>query len=84
MIKKILVPWTVRNWPRSFFPFVEELALNLARKCFIISVTNSIQGYWPFEDAGQPDKLNLVPQGVCTREDYAAYIPEFRRQRAGR
>ena len=72
MVNKILVPLDGSKLAEVVLPFVEEIALKLGAEVFMISVTNSIQGYWPFEDAGQPDKLNLVPQGVCTREDYAA------------
>ena len=72
MIKKILVPLDGSKLAEVVLPFVEELGLKLGAEVFMISVTNNIQGYWPFEDASQQDKVTLVPQGVCTREDYAA------------
>jgi nucleotide-binding universal stress UspA family protein len=72
MIKRILVPLDGSKLAEVVLPYVEEFALKLGAEVFMISVTNSIQGYWPFEDAGQPDTVRLVPQGVCTREDHAA------------
>jgi len=42
-----------------------------------ISITNRVQGYWPFEDASQPDEVRLVPQGTCTMEEQAAKYLDY-------
>jgi nucleotide-binding universal stress UspA family protein len=83
MIKKILVPLDGSKLAEVVLPFVEELGLKLGAEVFMISVTNNIQGYWPFEDASQPDKVTLVPQGVCTTGRLRSDVSEFRRQTAG-
>ena len=77
MINKILVPLDGSKLAEGVLPYVEELALKLNAKVAFISITNRVQGYWPFEDASQPDKVTLVPQGTCTMEEMAAnYLNE--------
>ena len=72
MIKKILVPLDGSKLAENVLPYVEELALKLNAEAAFISITNRVQGYWPFEDASQPDEVKLVPQGTCTMEEHAA------------
>jgi nucleotide-binding universal stress UspA family protein len=72
MIKKILVPLDGSKLAECVLPFVEELAMKLSAEAVFISITNRVQGYWPFEDVSQPDAVRLVPQGTCTMEEQAA------------
>ena len=72
MIKKILVPLDGSKLAESVLPYVEELAAKLDAEVDLISVTNRVQGYWPFEDAGSPNQIRLTPQGTCTMEEHAA------------
>jgi nucleotide-binding universal stress UspA family protein len=72
MIKKILVPLDGSKLAECVLPLVEELALKLSADVAFVSVTNRIQGYWPFEDASRPDGMKLIPQGTCTMEEQAA------------
>ena len=77
MIKKILIPLDGSKLAENVLPYVEELAQKLNAEAVFISITNRLQGYWPFEDASQPDKVTLVPQGTCTMEEMAAnYLSE--------
>lgn len=77
MIKKILIPLDGSKMAENVLPYVEELAQKLNAEAVFISITNRLQGYWPFEDASQPDKVTLVPQGTCTMEEMAAnYLSE--------
>ena len=59
MIKKILVPLDGSKLAECVLPLVEELALKLSAEVAFVSVTNRIQGYWPFEDASRPDEVRL-------------------------
>ena len=72
MIKKILVPLDGSKLAECVLPIVEELAAKLSAEAVFISITNRIQGYWPMEDASQPDEVRMVPQGTCTMEEQAA------------
>jgi len=64
MIKKILVPLDGSKLAENVLPYVEELALKLNAEAVFISITNRVQGYWPFEDASQPDEVRLVPRAL--------------------
>ena len=72
MIKKILVPLDGSKLAECVLPYVEEFATKLDAEVALVSVTNRIQGYWPFEDLSRPNQIRLVPQATCTREEYAA------------
>jgi nucleotide-binding universal stress UspA family protein len=61
----------------NVLPYVEELALKLNAEAVFISITNRMQGYWPFEDASQPDEVRLMPQGTCTMEELAAKYLDY-------
>ena len=77
MIKKILVPLDGSKLAENVLPYVEELALKLNAEAVFISITNRMQGYWPFEDASQPDEVRLMPQGTCTMEELAAKYLDY-------
>ncbi len=77
MINKILVPLDGSKLAEGVLPYVEELALKLNAKVAFISITNRVQGYWPFEDASQPDEVRLVPQGTCTMEEQAVKYLDY-------
>jgi nucleotide-binding universal stress UspA family protein len=72
MIKKILVPLDGSKLAENVLPYVEELAIKLNAESVFISITNRTQGYWPIEDASQPNEVRLMPQGTCTMEEQAA------------
>ena len=71
MIKKILVPLDGAKLAECVLPFVQETAMQLGAAVVLVSVTNRIQGYWPFEDYSRPSEIRLAPQGTCTMEEYA-------------
>ena len=72
MINKILVPLDGSKLAENVLPYLEEFAIKLHAEVAVISITNRVQGYWPFEDASQPDEVKMVPQGTCTMEEMAA------------
>ena len=72
MIKKILVPLDGSKLAECVLPYVEEFATKLDAEVVLVSVTNRVQGYWPFEDPSQPNEFRLVPEGTCSREELAA------------
>jgi nucleotide-binding universal stress UspA family protein len=72
MIKKILVPLDGSKLAESVLPYVEELATKLDAEVDLISVTNRVQGYWPFEDLSKPHQTRLSPQATCSMEEHAA------------
>jgi nucleotide-binding universal stress UspA family protein len=72
MIKKILVPLDGSKLAESVLPFVEELTTKLGAEAVFISITDRVQGYWPYDDPGQPNEIRLVAQGTCTMEEHAA------------
>ncbi len=85
MINKILVPLDGSKLAESVLPFVEELALKLNAEVAFVSITNRVQGYWPFDDASQPNDVRLVPQGTCTMEEQAAkYLDSAAKALAGK
>ena len=71
MIKKILIPLDGSKLAECVLTYAEDLAKKLDAEVALISVTNSVQGYWPIEDAGYPDKIRMIPQGVCSQEEHA-------------
>ena len=71
MIKKILVPLDGSKLAECVLADTEDLAKKLDAEVALISVTNSVQGYWPIEDPGYPDKIRMIPQGVCSQEEHA-------------
>lgn len=72
MIKKILIPLDGSKLAENVLPYAEELAQKLNAEAVFISITNRVQGIWPFEDASQPDKVTMVPQGTCSMEEMAS------------
>ncbi len=72
MIKKILVPLDGSKLAESVLPYAEEFAQKLNAEVDLISVTNRVQGYWPFEDLNRPHQTRLAPQATCTMEEHAA------------
>lgn len=71
MIKKILVPMDGSKLAECVLTYVEELAKKLGAEVFLISVTNRVQGYWPFEDPGQRDGVRMAPVATCSMEEHA-------------
>ena len=82
MIKKILVPLDGSKLAECALPWAEELAEKLGAEVTLISVTNRLQGYWPYESHGERSSRDLMqgektvehkmPIGVCSMEDHAA------------
>lgn len=71
MIKKILAPLDGSKLAECVLPYVEEIATKLNAEVVLVTVTNRIQGYWPFEDVSKPSEIDLEPEGICTREEQA-------------
>ena len=83
MIKKILVPLDGSKLAECVLADTEDLAKKLDAEVALISVTNSVQGYWPIEDARRPSELHMVekidaqkndflyPQATCSQEEHA-------------
>ena len=71
MIKKILVPLDGSKLAECVLTYTEELAIKLGAEVALITVTNRVQGYWPFEDPVNPDKVRMLPQAVCSQEEHA-------------
>lgn len=82
MIKKILVPLDGSKLAECALPYAEELAEKLGAEVTLISVTNRLQGYWPYESHGERSSRDLMqgektvehkmPVGVCSMEDHAS------------
>jgi len=64
MIKKILAPLDGSKLAECVLPYVEEIATKLNAEVVLVTVTNRIQGYWPFEDVSKPSEIDLEPEGT--------------------
>ena len=71
MIKKILVPLDGSKLAESVLTFAEDLAKKLEAEIALITVTNRVQGYWPFEDSSSPGGIRMLPQAACSQEEHA-------------
>lgn len=71
MIKKILVPMDGSKLAECVLPYVKEFATKLGAEVFLISVTNRVQGYWPFEDPSQRNEVRMAPVSTCSNEEHA-------------
>lgn len=83
MIKNILVPLDGSKLAECALPYAEELAEKLGAEITLFTVTNRLQGYWPYEenrersarDVMQGEKTIqpvMMPVGACLMEDYAS------------
>ena len=71
MIKNILVPLDGSKLAECVLTYAKEFAIKLDAKVALISVTNQVQGYWPFEDQSRSIEIRLTPVKVCTQEEHA-------------
>jgi nucleotide-binding universal stress UspA family protein len=83
MIKKILVPLDGSKLAECALPYAEEMAEKLGAEVTLFTVTNSLQGYWPYEgyrERSARDMMQgentiqpaMIPVGVCSMEDHAS------------
>jgi nucleotide-binding universal stress UspA family protein len=72
MYKKILVPLDGSKLAECALPYAEGLAKGYGtEEVILVSVTERIQGYRPFEDPSQPLGQRLVPEAAGKKEKQA-------------
>jgi len=72
MFRSILVPLDGSKLAECALPYAEEIAkcCNTAQ-IVLVSVTERVEGYRPFDDPGQPLGQRLVPEAVGKKEKQA-------------
>lgn len=69
MFRSILVPLDGSKLAECALPYAEKLAKGCnTEQVVLVSVTERIQGYRPFDDPSQPLEQRLVPEAVGKKE----------------